>query len=201
MENIISFNAENRTETGKKIAKQLRNAGKIPAIIYGGNKESIAIAINVSDIKDLMKTEKKGNNVLRFHRGDVTVDAMLKELQWDYLSDNIIHADFVRVNLEETIDVSIPVKLLGTPVGVKVEDGILDFVTREVEIRCLPADIPSKVEVNVEDLHAGDSIKVSDLNLGEKISFLSSEDGVICTVTGKVGSEEDEEEGEETTEE
>lgn len=198
MENIISFNAENRTETGKKIAKQLRKAGKIPAIIYGGNKEAIAIAINVNDIKSLMKTEKKGNNVLRFHRGDVTVDAMLKELQWDYLSDNIIHADFVRVNLEETIDVSIPVKLIGVPVGVRVEDGILDFVNREVDIRCLPAEIPAKIEINVEELHSGESIKVADVNLGENVSFLSHDDVVICTVTGKTGSED--EEGEEAEE-
>ncbi len=197
MENIISFNAENRTETGKKIAKQLRASGKIPAIIYGGNKESIAIAIDVNDVKALMKTEKKANSVLRFHRGDVTVDAMLKELQWDYLSDNIIHADFVRVNLEETIDVSVPVKLNGTPIGVRLEDGILDFVNREVEIRCLPADIPAKIEVNIDELHSNESIKVSDIDLGEKVTFLSSDDMVICTVSGKVASDEDEEEGEE----
>lgn len=202
MENIKEIQATSRQEKGKKFAKQLRRAGMIPAIIYGGDKEAIPVSLKLEDVKSILKTEKKENSILRFHRDDIYLDAMLKELQYDYLGDNIIHADFIRIDLEQTIDVYVPVVLTGTAVGVKLEDGIMDFVTREVHVRCLPIDIPAKIEVDVTQMHSGDSMKVVDLDIDkEKITFLSSDNTVLCSITSPANSLEDEESSEEEADE
>ncbi len=201
MSNVITIKAEPREETGKKISKKLRKQGMIPSIIYGGDKESIPISVKLSDIKRILKSEKRENSILKIERGDIVVDSMLKELQYDYLDENIIHADFIRIDLDKTIDVWVHVELEGEPVGVKVEDGILDFVTREIELRSLPNVIPNKIVVDISDLHAGHSIKVEDLKLEEGVQFLSDPSTVICAVTSKVAEEEVAAEEEEVVEE
>lgn len=205
MSNVITIKAEPREETGKKISKKLRKQGMIPSIIYGGKKESIPISVNLSDIKRILKSEKGENSILKIERGKIVVDAMLKELQYDYLDENVIHADFIRIDLNKPIDVWVHVELQGEPIGVKVEDGVLDFVTREIELRCLPDVIPNKIVVDISDLHAGHSIKVEDLEVEEGVQFLSDTSTVICAVTSKAEEEEvaaeEEEELEEQVEE
>jgi len=200
MSNVITIKAEPREETGKKISKKLRKQGMIPSVIYGGKKESIPISVNLSDIKMILKSEKGENSILKIERGDIVVDAMLKELQYDYLDENVIHADFIRIDLNEPIDVWVHVELQGEPIGVKVEDGVLDFVTREIELRCLPHVIPNKIVVDISDLHAGHSIKVEDLEVEEGVQFLSDTSTVICAVTSKAEEEEVVEEEEELEE-
>jgi large subunit ribosomal protein L25 len=191
MENVITLKADPRNDVGKKIAKRLRKQGRIPAIIYGEKKESIPISLLLSDVKTIMKGESGENTVLRIHREDVRVDAMLKEVQYDYLSDNIIHVDLLRIDLEKAVNVSVPVKVFGEPVGVKVEGGIFDFMTREIKIRCLPTQIPKEFEVDISGLHPGNSIKTEDLEVGEGIKVLSDPHTVICAVTIKVAVEEE----------
>ena len=201
----MTIKAESRKEVGKKIAKKIRKQGKVPAIIYGGERESIPISILMTDLKEILKSEKKGNTILRIHRDNIQVDAMLKEIQYDYLSDNIIHVDFIRVDLNKPIVVSVPIVIKGESIGVKVEDGIFDFVTREVKLSCIPAKIPKEIEVDVSELHIGHSIKVESLQFGEDIQLISDPSSVICSVTvkGKVEEvveevvEEEAEEGEE----
>ncbi|UCH93050.1 MAG: 50S ribosomal protein L25 [Candidatus Aminicenantes bacterium] len=182
----MSIKAESRQEVGKRIAKQLRKQGKIPAIIYGENKESIPISIAINDVKAILKGEKGENTVLRIHRDDIEVDAMLKEIQYDYLSDHIIHVDFLRINLDNPVTAWVPVTVTGEPIGVKVEDGIFDFITRDVQVKCLPTKIPKGIEIDVAELHAGHSIKAEDMELAEDIQLLSDPQRVICAVTSKV---------------
>ena len=203
MKNFMSIKAESRKGVGKKIAKQIRKEGKIPAIIYGGEKEAIPISIQLSDIKEILKSEKGENTILRIHRDDIKVDAMLKEIQYDYLSDNIIHADFIRLDHKKAITVSIPIVCKGEPIGVKVEDGIFDFVTREIKISCLPDLIPKEIEVDVSELHTGHSIKADSLVFGEEITLVSDPSSVICSVStkGKIEEIVEEEEVEEAEEE
>jgi large subunit ribosomal protein L25 len=191
MENVVNLKAESRIGVGKKIARNLRKAGKIPAIIYGLDKESIPISLSLDDIKNILKMEKGQNTILRIERDDkIHVEAMLKEIQYDYLSDNIIHADFIRIDLNKPIDVSVPVVAKGEPIGVRVEDGIFDFITRHVEVRCLPTMIPSEIKIDVSDLHSGHSIKVEELEVGEGVQFISDPNIVICAVNAKRGVEE-----------
>jgi large subunit ribosomal protein L25 len=201
MENFMKVSAESRQEVGKKIAKKLRKEGKIPAIIYGDNKDSIPISLPLTEVKKILKSEMGENTVLRIHRDDIQVDAMVKEIQWDYLSDNVIHADFLRIDLEKPVIVNVPVHLKGEAIGVKVEDGILDFMSREIKIKCLPTKIPMEYVVDISELHSGDSIKLEDLELGEDIQLVSDSHSVICAITSKGKSEVDETEEEGVEEE
>lgn len=204
MENILKLNAESRTEVGKKISKQLRRNGRIPAIIYGLDKDSIPISINLDDIKGVMKTPKGMNSLLRIEReGAEPVDAMLKEVQWDYLSNYIIHADLIRIDLKKPVVVHVPIRITGESIGVKVEDGIFDFIVRAVDVRCLPTEIPTEIVVDVSELHSGQSLKVADLGEGDNLTYVTDPSVVICLVAKKGGAgtseEEEEEEGEEET--
>jgi large subunit ribosomal protein L25 len=194
MEEFMNIKAESRHETGKKIAKKLRKEGKIPAIIYGAKKESIPISLLVQDVKAILKMEKGENTVLKIQRDDIEVDAMLKEIQYDYLSDNIIHVDFLRIDLNKEVFANVPVTIKGEAIGVKVDDGIFDFMTREIRIKSLPAKIPTEFILDVSHLHSGHSIKIEDMDVGEDIQILSDPNTVICAVTSKVRIEEVEEE-------
>jgi large subunit ribosomal protein L25 len=207
MEEILNLTAESRKEVGKQVNRKLRKEGKIPAIIYGGDREAIPISILLSDIKKILKMEKGENTILRIHRDDIKVDAMLKMIQYDYLSDNIIHADFIRIDLEKPIEVNVPVVIQGEAIGVRIEDGIFDFVNREIRVKCIPTKIPKEIVVDVSDLHTGHSIKLEKLELEEDVEFLSDPQTVICAVTTKgmveeevVEEEEEEVEGEEEKE-
>lgn len=202
MEEIMNLRAESRTEVGKEISKKLRKEGKIPAIIYGGDRESIPISILTKDIKKILRMEKGENTILRIHRDDLKVDAMLKTLQYDYLSDNIIHADFIRIDLEKPIEVNVPVVIHGEAIGVRLEDGIFDFVNREIKVKCIPSKIPKEIVLDVTDLHTGHSIKLEEVEVDEEVEFLSDPQTVICSVSVKGIVEEEvvEEEVEEEVE-
>ncbi len=203
MKGVMKINAKTREEVGKKIARKIRKEGEIPAIIYGGGIESIPITMKLDDIKEILKSRKGENTILKITRDKKIVDAMLKDLQYDYLSDNIIHADFIRIDMEKLIEVDIPIVIKGESIGVQMEEGIFDFVTRELRIRSLPADIPKEIEVDISDLHIGHSIKVENIKVGEGIVLFSDPDTVICSVSTKVVEKEEvvEEEVEEAVEE
>lgn len=189
MENVMTLKAESRHEVGKKIAKKLRKEGRVPAIIYGENTESIPISLAVNDIKAILKSKSGENTVLKIHRGDSQVDAMLKDVQFDYLSDNIIHADLIRIDLNKPVVVNVPILISGDPIGVKVEGGFFEFITREIKIKCLPTKIPKEFKLDVSDLHVEHSIKASDIKAEEGIRIISDSHTVICAVTTRAGEE------------
>lgn len=190
---IMSIKAESREGVGKQVAKKLRKQGKIPAIIYGERKESIPISIELADVKTILKSEKGENTVLKIHRDNIEVDAMLKEIQYDYLSDHIIHADFLRLDLYKPVTAWVPIMVNGEPIGVKLEDGILDFITRDIQVKCLPTKIPKEIVVDISGLHSGNSIKAEDLEVGEEIQLVSDPYRVICAVISKAKAEVEEE--------
>lgn len=189
MENVITLKAETRSETGKKIAKKLRKEGRIPAIYYGEGEESIPISLAVNDIKAILKSGSGENTVLRIHREAAQMDAMLKEVQYDYLSDNIIHADLIHIDLNKPVIVNIPMVITGEPVGVKVDGGFFEFVTREVKIKCLPTKIPKEFVIEVSDLHIGHSIKASDIKIDEEMKLMTDPHVVICAVASRISEE------------
>ena len=200
MQNVMTINAETRDNVGKQVTKKLRREGKIPAIIYGGNKESIPITLIVEDVKGILKSEKGENTVLRIHRGDINVDAMLHDIQYDCLTDSIIHVDLLRIDIEKPVTVSVPITIMGQAYGVRVEDGIFDFMTREMKIKCLVTQIPNDFELDVTDLHIGQSVKVEDIDIPEGLQLLSDPQTVICAVSTKAKVEEVVEEVEEEEE-
>ena len=191
MENLITIDSEARVETGKKTNKNLRKQGKIPAIIYGGKVESFPITVNLIDIKKILNSDGGENSILRIvQEKKGNSDAMIKDIQYDYLSNSVIHVDFIRIDLNKPVEVSIPIVLEGEPVGVKMEDGLLDFVSRELIVKCLPTKIPKEIRVGISDLHVGHSLKVENLPRNEDLKFVSLPQTVICAVVSK-GKEEE----------
>ena len=190
MENLITINAELREEISKKACKGLRAQGKIPAIVYGITAESIPISVDLGDIKSIMKSEKKENSILRILQSNkAKFDAMIKEIQYDYLSDHIIHIDFIRIDVTKPVEIEVPVVLFGEAIGVKTEDGLLEFINREVHVRCLPTRIPKEIRIDVSSLHIGQSIKVETLAQTDDYQIISPANTVLCAVAAKAKEE------------
>ncbi len=195
---IVSLKAEVREKTGKEYAKKIRNEGKLPAIIYGEGKESISLIVSKKDIEAILKSEHGANQILELSYGKKKETAIIYEIQHDYLGKEMLHVDFKRISMDKPVDITVRIVLKGEPVGVKVENGFLDFVTREVEISCLPNDIIDEIEVDVSELHAGQSIKLGDIQIDEeKYSLVTPPDTVIVTIEKERGEAKEEEEAEE----
>jgi large subunit ribosomal protein L25 len=190
MENLITIKADLREDISKRACKSLRAEGKIPAIVYGITAESIPISVALSDIKGIMKSEKKENSILRIVQSDkAKFDAMIKEIQYDYLSDHIIHVDFIRIDLSKPVEVEVPIVLEGEAIGVKTEDGLLEFIHREILVRSLPTSIPKEIRVDISGLHLGQSFKVENLVKNDDYQVLSPANTVICAVAVKAKEE------------
>jgi len=190
MENIITINAEPRSEISKRVRKDLRAAGKVPAVVYGISAESVPIAVQLADVKGILRSENKDNSILRIVQGDkATFDAMIKEIQYDYLSDRIIHVDFIRIDLNKPVDVEVPVVLEGEPVGVKAEDGLLEFIHREVLVRSLPTSNPKEIRLDISGLHLNQAVRVADLPKHDAFQYISPANTVICSVAAKAKEE------------
>jgi large subunit ribosomal protein L25 len=167
----------------KNAARRVRAAGQIPAVLYGAGQDAIAVEVDPKQISRILYSETGHNTIF-----DVQVDgvpsakAMIVDWQHEPIKDRLIHIDMKRIALDKVLQVSVRVKLLGVPTGVKNEGGILDQVLREVEIECLPADIPSHIDVDVSGLALHGVLRVSDLPHSDKIKYLSAEDATVAHV-------------------
>ncbi len=167
----------------KNAARRVRAAGKIPAVLYGAGHEPVAIEVEPKQISRILFSETGHNTIFDVQvAGKPDAKAMIVDWQYEPIKDTLIHIDLKRIALDKLLQVSVRVKLLGTPVGVKTEGGILDHVLREVEIECLPADIPSHIDLDVSELALHGSLRVSDLPHSDKIKFLNAEDATIAHV-------------------
>jgi large subunit ribosomal protein L25 len=167
----------------KNAARRVRVAGKIPAVLYGSGHNPVAIEVDPKHISRILFSETGHNTIFDVEiAGEATAKAMIVDWQREPIKDQLIHIDLKRIALDKTLKVSVRVKLLGTPVGVKTAGGILDQVLREVEIECLPADIPSHIDVDVSGLEMHGVIRVSDLPHSDKIEFLNAEDATVAHV-------------------
>ncbi len=178
----IVVSAEKRTETGKNVNRRLRVAGRIPGVVYGGKGEPTAIAVSPKEIGAVLRSASGENTLFDLDLGGSRRKVILKEYQVEPIKGRLLHADFYEVALDKTLEVMVHVEITGTPVGVKVQGGILDFVTRELEIECLPTDIPEKLALDVWDLELGKHFRVSDLKLSDKITVLTDPEVVIVHV-------------------
>lgn len=167
----------------KNAARRVRAAGKIPAVLYGAGREPVAIEVEPKQISRILFSETGHNTIFDVQvAGQPDAKAMIVDWQYEPIKDTLIHIDLKRIALDKLLQVSVRVKLLGTPVGVKTEGGILDHVLREVEIECLPADIPSHIDLDVSELALHGSLRVSDLPHSDKIKFLNAEDATVAHV-------------------
>ncbi len=167
----------------KNAARRVRVAGKIPAVLYGAGHESVAVEVDPKQILRILHSESGHNTIFDVEiAGQGAVKAMIVDWQYEPIRDSLLHIDLKRIALDKTMRVSVRVKLIGVPVGVKSSGGILDQVLREVEIECLPGAIPGHIDVDVTELGLHGVLRVSDLPHTEGIKFLSAEDATVAHV-------------------
>src|SRR5271169_2465455 len=161
----------------KNAARRVRVAGKIPAVLYGAGADAVAVEVDPKHISKILFSETGHNTIFDVDLGDRSpVKAMIVDWQREPIKDLLIHIDLKRIAMDKALRVSVRVKLMGVPVGVKTAGGILDQVLREVEIECLPSDIPNHIDVDVSNLGLFESVRVSDLPHSDKIKYLNAED-------------------------
>ncbi len=177
--------AQSRTETGKNANHRLRAAGMIPGVLYGTGKAAEHLAVSPKAIGAILRTGRGESTLFDLEVGGTKRKVVLKDFQVDPLKGALLHADFYEVDLKKPIHVKVHVVLSGTPYGVKTEGGFLEFITREVEVSCLPADIPEQFDLDVSELRIGKNLRASDLSLGDKVKLLTDADVVIAHVVGK----------------
>jgi large subunit ribosomal protein L25 len=167
----------------KNAARRVRVAGKIPAVLYGSGHDPVAIEVDPKQISRILFSDTGHNTIFDVEvAGQSAAKAMIVDWQREPINDLLIHIDLKRIALDKTLRVKVRIKLLGIPVGVKTAGGILDQVLREVEVECLPADIPSHIDVDVSNLEMHDALRVSDLPHSDKITYLKAEDATVAHV-------------------
>ncbi|HEV7508871.1 MAG TPA: 50S ribosomal protein L25 [Thermoanaerobaculia bacterium] len=190
MSETMNIEVQPREETGKNANRRSRARGKIPAVVYGGGKESVSIEVDRKTLVDTMKGHGGENPIFLLKLGDKERHAMIRNMQIDPMSRQVIHIDFQRVLMDQKVKVAVPVELVGTSVGVKVDGGLLDFVTREVHVECLPGDIPKHLEADVTNLHIGQHFEARELKIPEGVVLLDELEKVIVSVGhGKLEAE------------
>jgi large subunit ribosomal protein L25 len=167
----------------KNAARRVRVAGKIPAVLYGPGSEPVAVEVDPKQISKILFSETGHNTIFDVEVvGQSVAKAMIVDWQREPLNDKLIHIDLKRIALDKTLRVFVRVKLLGIPAGVKNSGGILDQVLREVEIECLPADIPSHIDADVSELELYGVLRVGGLPHSEKIKYINHEDATVAHV-------------------
>ncbi|MCE5195207.1 MAG: 50S ribosomal protein L25/general stress protein Ctc [Nitrospiraceae bacterium] len=177
-----TLNVEKRTKAGKGVARSLRREGMIPAVIYRAG-DSIPITLSKKAIAEFIKATAGENTLvdLKFSDGGNKL-ALLKEYQRDPINGDILHSDFFEVSLKEKIIVKVRVVTTGEPLGVKRDGGILQHVMREIEVECLPDNIPGHVEIDISNLEIHHAVHVRDLNIGKDVKVMTDPGEVIVTV-------------------
>lgn len=185
MKSELTLTVQKREESGKNVNRRVRREGGIPAVIYGAGKESVPIRIDRTAIYDFFRKGGSETAVFLLQLGDSkqTRHAMIRDLQIDPIQREIIHIDFLRVLMDEKVKVSVPVEIRGEASGVKNDGGVLDFVSREVEVECLPGNIPSEFVIDVTELNIGQHIEVSDLETPENVEILDEPNKVILAIS------------------
>ncbi|OQX87870.1 hypothetical protein B6D60_03115 [candidate division KSB1 bacterium 4484_87] len=192
----ISLSLVSRAETGKENAKKLRREGKIPGVFYAHGEKSVPIVV---EDRELAKVIAQVGGLI-----DVQIDgkkkrkAIIKDVQSDPITNKFFHVDIMGVHLKEKVTVTVPLHVVGDPVGVKDQGGILHQYSHEIDVSCLPLDIPDHVEVDVSELNIGDSITIGDIKI-ENVTIVGEEEQPLATILAPTVSKEpvEEEEGEE----
>jgi large subunit ribosomal protein L25 len=155
-----------REERGKNPARRSRRAGEIPAVLYGAKKDPVVLSVNAKQLSRILRSESGHNTIFTVKVADGNEErAMLKDWQVDPVSGMLLHADLLRIAMDVRMRVKVPVHTFGDPQGVKLQGGVFETVTREVEIECLPTDIPEEIRVDVTEMLIGKQLRAADLPL------------------------------------
>lgn len=179
----LNIEVQKRERIGKGGNRQARSRGQIPAVVYGSGKDSVPIAVDRKTFIDLMKKAGSENPVFQLKLSDTGQErhAMVRDIQIDPVSRQVIHIDFQRIEMTQKVRVNVPIELVGTAAGVKA-GGMVDFVTREVHVECLPGDIPKHLELDVTNIEIGQHAEAKDLTLPEGVTLVDEPEKVILSV-------------------
>lgn len=184
-----SLNAEVRTETGKGVARKLRFAGKVPGVIYGHGREPQALSINAREFERLAERVRITSTVIELALGGKTARTLVRELQRDPIKRTVLHVDFQELVAGEKVNVTVPLRFIGTPEGVKTGGGILEEIVHSLHVECDPANIPDHIDVDVSALTIGHSLHVSDLTLPQGVEVTDDAEQTVAIVSAPKAEE------------
>ena len=178
------LDAQLRTPGNKNAARRVRVAGKVPATLYGAGKDAVSVSVDPRQVKLILHSKTGHNTIfdLALEGGERT-KAMIVDWQYEPIKSSLMHIDLKRIAMDKKLTVAVPIILKGEAAGVKNEGGIIEQILREVELECLPSDIPASIEVDVSELVLGKVVRVSDLAQSDKIKFITDENQPIVHVT------------------
>ena len=183
MKTDITVAAEARVSRGKNEARRTRRAGMIPGIIYGAYKDPVPVAVSPRHISQILHSKTGHNTIFNLSvEGGENTPVMVVDGQYDPVKGNLLHVDLKRIDLTKRIRVAVPVNTVGEPAGVKQQGGLLEVITRQIEIECLPEDIPESFTIDVSELMIGQSKRASDVALSESLKLVSAPETVIAHV-------------------
>ena len=183
MRKDITVVAEPRTLRGKNEARRLRVAGSSPAVLYGTGGEAVPVAVSPKEITKILQSKSGHNTIFNLAvTGGENVPVMIVDWQRDPIKSHILHADLLRIDLTKKLRVKVPVHPAGEPKGVKLQGGLHEVITREIEIECLPDDIPEAFSIDVSELMMGQAVRAGDVALTASMLLVSNADAVISHV-------------------
>ncbi len=184
MSKTTELKAQPRVDTGKEAARKLRAAGRIPAVIYGKDMDPRGLSLDLQETEYLFQRISVENTILDLviEGDDGPVRTLIREIQSYPHKPGLLHVDFLRIQKGVAVEVEIPVSLEGVPIGVREAGGILETIINEIRVKCIPSKIPEVASLDVTGLAVGDSLHVSDLDLGEGVDILVDPERTVCSV-------------------
>lgn len=188
----VELKAQPRAEAGRNKVKHLRRQGLVPGVVYGAHRKAEAIQLRELDLTNLIHKAHSENVLVQLKLDDKGSGrlALLQDVQHDPITRRIVHVDFHEIHADETFTVDVPVQALGEPVGVRVAGGVLEYVMRELRVRCLPKDLPERICVDVTNLEIGQNIHVGDIKAPEGVELLDDKDAAVLAVVAPTVEEE-----------
>jgi len=177
-----SLSAEARTETGKGVARKLRAAGRVPAVVYGHAREAQALSLQTRELEKLLSSISTGSTVVELTLGGATTKTLIREVQRHPFKKQILHVDFQELVAGEKVTVEIPLVFIGVPEGVRLSGALLEQILHSIEVLVDPANIPNHIDVDVTNLAMGHSLHVNELSLPAGLEVLTEQDATVCAV-------------------
>ena len=177
-----SLSGETRTDTGKGVARKLRAAGRVPAVVYGHAREPQSLSLNTRDLEKLLSGIAAGSTVVELTLGGATTKTLIREVQRHPFKKQIMHVDFQELVAGEKVIVDLPLVYVGVPEGVRLSGALLEQILHSIQVRVDPSNIPNHIDVDVSHLAMGHSLHIRDLTLPAGLEVLSDEDATMCAV-------------------
>jgi large subunit ribosomal protein L25 len=177
-----TLEAQPRTPGTKNDARRVRRAGRIPAVVYGAGKSAVPVAVDPRQVSRILHSETGHNSVFDLALDGEKSKAMIVDWQYEPIKGSLLHIDLKRIAMDQKLRVNVPIELIGEPAGVKQQGGLLEQIVREVEIECLPADIPNVIELNVAELVFGVVLRVADLPKNDKVKLVTDADQPVAHI-------------------